>query len=162
MMLKFSITAFTLIECLLTIALGAILMIASVHRWNQWEVGHLREIVTRQLIADLQFAQQTALFKQTNVTICPAVNDHQCGEDWSKGLLIYLSNAPSPATLLKIDTLSLKAQQLQWHGWRQGNKIQFFSDGQPHGSQGSFTWKLTGQNIVILTMNYVGHLSESV
>jgi type IV fimbrial biogenesis protein FimT len=134
---------FSLLELLIVLTLVAILSLAGVRSWHFFLKKQQQQILVNQLQQSLNFAKQSAVAYHQAVSLCAAASDQMCGDNWSKGILIFLNSngqsQPQDHLLLRVPPLS-KTAIIQWRGWLTSPQIRFEADGLPHGYHGSFYW----------------------
>ena len=81
---------FTIIECLLTLALIAMLVTGAVYSQHNLTQRRLVEDTVSQWIHSLQFARNYALLTGQTTTICPSHSGQCDSQDYTKGWLIFV------------------------------------------------------------------------
>lgn len=79
---------FTLIELMVTIAIGAILLSLAYPSFTASMRANRVTAATNQMLATLNFARGEALRSKSTARICPNANG-ACGSNWSGGLLVW-------------------------------------------------------------------------
>jgi type IV fimbrial biogenesis protein FimT len=157
---------FTLLEILLVLVIISTLVISSIYGWRAWETRQQRLIALHTLQDVLVFAKQTALIQNEQVTICAAASDTLCGEDWSKGMLVFFdpNNSGQPhdsKLLMRVPALTGKqAITIRWQGWLKHTFVRFMPDGTPHSYHGTFYWIEANTETPILVINAAGRIRE--
>ncbi len=102
---------FTLIEVLIAIAIVAIMAAIGVPSFRSFILGQQAEAQRAAMLDSLSTARVSARRYSLPVNICPSSNGTQCGNDWSKGWLVYL-DANRDSALTSGETV-LSAHQYQ-------------------------------------------------
>lgn len=119
---------FTLAELLACVAILAILAGMSASHFSSLQEKQHATATINQLGAALQLARANALSQRRRHTICPSADGKECGDDWSKGLLIHTGTDPDPDTIVTFYP-RIGAGNLRWQGFGNGKTIQFQGNG---------------------------------
>lgn len=153
---------FTLLELLIVIMLTALLALMSLFVGFHWFSLQKQQMMLTTLRQSLDFARQAAIAQGQSVTLCAAASAQICGDDWSRGILIFIDAEKTaiPHTdslLLQVPPL-LQTGKLVWRGWLPVNIIRFAADGLPHGYHGSFYLLQDHSEKIVLVMNALGRI----
>ncbi len=102
--MKPTLTGFTLLELLITIAVLSILMMVAMPSFKTMMMNNRISTTTDALVSALNYARHTALSKNTSVMICPwlAAGSMACGGSWSTGWIVI--SQPVPVLLSAYNT----------------------------------------------------------
>jgi len=131
----------TLIELLVTIVILTMLVSLALPGFVTAVTGYQQNTVTKNYFSALQYARQSAIFRNQLVTVCP-ISQGTCSEDWSHPVAIFLdpTNQRTPSVssseILKIIDTSPESTSITI---RPAAKpyFQFRPDGTTHGTPGS-------------------------
>lgn len=122
---------FTLIELVVTIAIGAIVLTMGVPSFQNVILNNRLVTQTNTLVSALTFARTEAIKNGTNTTICPISDtDGACGTNWAKGWIVF-SDSNNDQSVNGSDTVWLvndkfKGKKLSYSS---GNTLTFDSKG---------------------------------
>ena len=88
---------FTVIELMITVALGAVLLTIGVPSFTSLLRQNTIISQTNTVLSSLFYARNETITENTNVTIQPLVS----GADWSEGWAIYLDGSSTPSRIFK-------------------------------------------------------------
>lgn len=155
-------SAFTLLEVLIVLAIIAALVFGSMQGWRFLQEREQEMVVTNELQRVLMLAKQSAMAKQEQVSVCAVRQEMGCGEDWSKGILIFFDpdnrGQPEEGKIFARLAAFPKGQKLTWHGWLQHAWLRFEKDGLPHSYHGTFYLGAPGKEQAIVVINAVGRI----
>ncbi len=83
-------SGFQLIELLAVLAITAILTVVAVPSFQNLHQRHKATATINQLLGHLQHARTHALATEQYISVCAYSGIATCGEDWSRGLYIFL------------------------------------------------------------------------
>ena len=126
----------TLLECLIAIALSAIIFFSSVMAYRQLVERHELTTLVDHLMSALQYARYTAMTTQATITFCPKGKNDQCGTHWQAGQLIM--DQKSQHVFRELPPMP-KNECLFWRSTLgESNALRWRADGFTRGQQGSF------------------------
>jgi type IV fimbrial biogenesis protein FimT len=135
---------FTLIELLITLALLAILSFIAVPGIQSLIIKNASTTSANQIASLVRYARKEAVFRNTNVTLCPSIDGLSCSNsEWNEGVLLF-TDQNSNSKVDELDVVKRFAQpflnsgSLTWRSLR--NKVQFNSRGAVMGTAGSFVY----------------------
>ncbi len=94
---------FTLVELLITMAIGAILMSIAVPSFTSLLMNTRATAQTNAMLNAMNFARASALTKKLNVGVCPrgALDSATCGTNWAAGWIVATAPVAGAALLLQ-------------------------------------------------------------
>lgn len=131
--MRYHITAYTLIELLITIAIAAILLVMATLSLNSFSAKNRVASSCAKIFTTLQFARSEAISRGENIIFCKS-NDHKtCSGVWSDGQILIANDEV-------IRVLSFPSQDtLQWESsFGKDDYLTFTPSGATNGQQGSF------------------------
>jgi type IV fimbrial biogenesis protein FimT len=133
---------FTLIECLIILALIAILASIAMLSGGSWFNQQHSHTVIDQLVHELQFARQQAILRKTLVTFCPTEDFQQCADNvaWKKGYLIFIDPAGKATTDANSEVLNITRLTSTGLLTNTRDYIQFTADGFTRSTNSTFTY----------------------
>lgn len=104
------LAAFTLVELLVAIAVGALLLALAVPSFSSMLQQNRLSAQSNALLNAMQYARSTALSQNVSVVVCPvgAANSGTCGTNWGAGWMV----ATSTGTLLQSYAIGPRAPSL--------------------------------------------------
>lgn len=144
---------FTLLECLLSLALIAIIALFSIPLGVNWYTNNQLELRKQELITLINYARTKAYLLGENLTLTPLPGS----EDWSKGALLFIDNPNHQYTsndkLLHRWQWSEQTVQLQWYGFHSKRYLLFSPNFQQLATNGHFVIQTSHFKPVLLTIN---------
>jgi len=135
---------FTLVELLITAALLAILSFVAVPGIQSLIIKNTSTASANQIASLVRYARKEAVFRNTNVTLCPSIDGLSCSNsEWHEGLLLFTdqnsnSKVDDQDVIKRFAQPFLNSGSLTWRSLR--NKVQFNSRGAVMGTAGSFVY----------------------
>lgn len=83
---------FTLLELIVTLAVAAVLVSLTAPSVGQFIGRAQRDRDVNELRAEIILARTEAIRRSSNVGICASSNLTSCGDDWSKGWIVYIDS----------------------------------------------------------------------
>jgi len=126
--------AFSLLECLLVIALLGVLLLVATPSLRELYQRHQLNTAVERLITAMHVARNAAITRGDIVQLCGSSDASHCDGQWSRGQLLR-----GEQSIIKIYPALPAYIKLNWRG-SFGNKCQivFNSQGFTSGQQGSF------------------------
>lgn len=151
---KQNMVGFTLVELLIVLAIVSILASIAIVPFSSLLEQTRAHMIMHQLAHDIADARHRALVDQVDVMLCPRSANNTCGlgADWSKGWLMFRS----PNHVFKIVKLSIKPNQMTFHGFGQHHALEFRSNTLFGVSNGSFTFRLSNGEVIQLIISKTG------
>lgn len=87
--MKRTVTAFSLLEMLIVIAIVSLITTIASAYWAEIHQAYLAKKSISQLNMLLHSARQQAVFTQTNITVCPSIDQQFCSQDWNHPLIMF-------------------------------------------------------------------------
>lgn len=82
--------AFTLIEFLIALSVGAILIMMAAPSVERWVDNTRVRTTLEDVEAAFRYARQEAISRGYSVSVCPQASDYtSCGSDWTAGWLVF-------------------------------------------------------------------------
>ncbi|ABV86420.1 GspH/FimT family pseudopilin [Shewanella pealeana] len=88
---KKRISAFTLVELMVTLAVATILITVAAPSFNSFYENSRSDSAIRNIQQSLQLARSQAVSYGSTVTVCP-LRDGTCGTDWQNGFSVFIDN----------------------------------------------------------------------
>lgn len=88
---KKRISAFTLVELMVTLAVATILITVAAPSFNSFYENSRSNSAIRNIQQSLQLARSQAVSYGSTVTVCP-LRDGACGTDWQNGFSVFIDN----------------------------------------------------------------------
>lgn len=91
---------FTLIELMVVIAVLAIVLGVAIPSFTQQIRNNGSTALSSEFQAALGFARSEAVKRSSRVSVCPSSDGSNCltADDWKKGWIVFVDNAPSDST----------------------------------------------------------------
>lgn len=134
---------FTLVELLTTLAISSLIIAFAVPSMEGLMNSANRKTVTSEIVAALNLARNTAIVKQTTVTVCGLDADGKCAAGWPEPITAFID--PTRQRQLTDDTQIVYVIPETERGMltvRSGihRHFQFSSRGWSRGTLGHFVW----------------------
>lgn len=101
---------------------------------TRWRADMLR----MQMVTAFNMARNTAITRFQPIAVCPSEDGSSCGQDWSRGWLIYREHAPGSSGEMVGDLLHFQpgtsATAVRAHASADRNRLRFQRDGRSSGS----------------------------
>ncbi len=96
-------TGFTLVELMITVAIGMIILTLAVPSFNETIENNRITTQTNDLVAALNLTRMEAIHRGTSVSICASSNQASCSgsNDWSSGWIVYEDSNTTGTTAIK-------------------------------------------------------------
>ena len=163
-MLKFY-RGFTLVECLVTIAVIAILVAVAIPSFQRDLMKKEMQSSQIKVQRALQLARQHAMSQANHVVICNSHNGTLCSSNhWTQGFIVFVDinknrQRESNESLVLGEALNLKYGQLSWGSLNRDNLSFLPRTGLPLGSNGTFSY--CAQNTQFSYSIVVSHMGHS-
>lgn len=137
---------FTLIECLVTIVVLAILAAIAIPSFQRDLMKKEMEASKLKLQRALYLARQQAMTQANHVVLCNRGQSMTCSTNaWSQGFMVFIDinknrQLESNETIILNETLNLKYGQLSWSSLNRDNLSFLPRTGLPLGSNGTFSY----------------------
>ena len=82
----------TVLEVLVAMAIVAIIATATIPSFSHLLWRNQADSAIYTLYSAIQLTRHSALSFKTIVTLCPSDNGSQCGDDWSKGYMLFIDH----------------------------------------------------------------------
>jgi type IV fimbrial biogenesis protein FimT len=133
---------FTLIELLVTLTLLAVLLTLAVPAYKSLVTNTRTTTQVSQLVSAINFARSEAIKRHVVVTLCASSDQKSCGDDWSKGWLVFVDKQAAGEIvagdeILRIYEATPNGYKLEWRSLR-SSYLQMDPTGGTHGQDGSF------------------------
>ena len=142
-------SAFTLLECLITLALTLILFSATLMTYHHFVNKNQLSVLVNQLTDALDFARDSAITTHQTMTLCAQETENSCGTNWEKGQLI-LDQQHKTVRILPAPPMNFNFDWRSTLG--ESDKLRWRSDGFTEGQQGSFFIRGQGQSAQIIVL----------
>ena len=135
---------FTLIECLIAIAIIALTIGLGISGLQQFLVKQRVNAYAGDLLQSIHTARQQAILKRSPVTLCASINGQDCSDDWAKGHLIFLDHngnriRDSDEQILNHVYGSRGGESVSWKSFKVASTLQFLPTGITNHQNGTFT-----------------------
>lgn len=135
---------FTLIECLIAIAVLSITLTAGFNGLQSLLIKQRVAAYSGQLLQSVHTARQYAILRSKSVTICASENGTTCVDDWSKGHMIFIDQNSdrvrdeNEAVLNHIHG-NQTSDPVSWKSFKAASTLQFLPTGITNHQNGTFT-----------------------
>ena len=133
----------TLVELIIVITLLALVASMATPSLGGLLERQDRRATLHDLFSGLNMARTEAVTRAMRVTVCPLLEDGECGGDWNQPVHVFLD--PGNRRALEDDTRLLRVLEPPGRGTREirvGNRgyLQFAATGMVHGTLGNITY----------------------
>lgn len=146
---------FTIIELLIVLALMSVIMLLAMPSQHAQLTTKKFDHVMAQMLEALRIARQEALARGMTVTLCPYHETQSCGEDWSRGVMLFADemaegNITDPTQLIVKLAFSVPDMHVFLNAFPSGTNefFQFAGNGFTHNQNGSFYFCPQGANLL--------------
>ncbi|WP_298143062.1 GspH/FimT family pseudopilin [uncultured Acinetobacter sp.] len=155
---------FTLVECLVTIVVIAILAAVAIPSFKRDLIQKEVEGSQLKIQRALQLARQHAMTQANHVVLCNSDDGKLCGnERWTQGFIVFVDinknrQRDNDETLVLGEALNLKYGQLSWGSLNHDNLSFLPRTGLPLGSNGTFSYcAQDAQFSYSIVVSHMGH-----
>lgn len=134
---RIALNAFSLLECLIVLALLALALGMSVGTWQGWHQNQQANLALQQLHQALVTSQSLAIARQHPLTLCPSIDQRHCQSTWSGTLLLFDPSQPTPIADFPWKNLN---GSWQWRNFRRQAWLTFTADGHLLDNNGTFVY----------------------
>lgn len=134
---------FTLIECLIVLAVVSISLMVSTPVFSVIEKYRI-ESNARDVSNAVMYARLLAIKEQKSVFVCPSKDKQSCDKTWSKTILIYRNNNDEKAfdagdELIHTFNLGNNSSLVRWSSFRRKDYLELLASGMTNYQNGTFT-----------------------
>lgn len=106
---------FTLLECLVAVAVMAILTVLAVPAFRDLLVRRSVSVTAEALVSDLRFARSEAIKRGTQVSVCRSANGSACSAsgNWVEGWIVFVDRSTKGVVDSADEVLRVQARQPQ-------------------------------------------------
>ena len=136
---------FTLLECLFVLSILAIFSGLSLPQFNNMIERKQSELALKKIADGIEIARNTAIKTGYMVTLCPSVNQINCGGQWHEGNIVF-TDFNQNHQFDKEDRLLLNIQHsglpgtIKWRAFQNRQYLQITPLGFTHNQNGNFTF----------------------
>lgn len=136
---------FTLIEALVVLVISSIIGAMATSSWATLKLRMEARSTITLLASSLSSARNTAISRQTPVTLCGSSNASTCDNLWQEGVLVFIDikriGKPSAESdILGSYRMDRRDAHITWKGFGSGSILRFDPSGRTSASNGSFTY----------------------
>lgn len=144
----YRLNAFTLIECLITVSLIAI-VVSFIAPFSRQFVTHIK---AQRDVTELNYLlnnlRLSAITRGESLVLCPLGKKGQCGDDWSRGLYAYRQNE-THSPIGNLPKLA-RGAQLTWTGFHSNKAIVFKPNPFAKNRAGHFDYQLKPYHAMLI------------
>lgn len=137
------VKGWTLVELMLVISISALLLILAIPNMLQTWPVFLAKRDIHTLSTAIQFARIQAITLNTNVTLCPTIDQINCTTQWDNTNLMVFDDSLGNGNTSSLLTLFPAVNKGARLTYNRGDRLSFQSNGQPPGLNGTFSYCLT-------------------
>lgn len=142
---KNTVSGFTVIELMVTLAIIVIVMQFGVYNMKDLILRNQMTNYVNNFVTMQHLARQTAIFRQSLVTLC-ASNDGQiclAKKYWHEGMLIFIDyngnqKIDNQDIIVKFHKSEVKTMRMTWRAFQNKSYLQFTSNGWTNSQNGTF------------------------
>lgn len=162
--------AFTLLDCLLALAILAVLMGLSLPGLSETLEQRRGRLAMQKIASSIALARSTAIKSNETITLCPSSDKQVCGGAWQFGHIVF-SDLNGNRTLDQGDFLLASVAHFQLPGsirfqsFQNRQYLQFTAQGFAHFQNGNFTYCSFNRNparTAQLVLNAVGRARHAI
>jgi type IV fimbrial biogenesis protein FimT len=135
---------FSLLECLVAIAIASILIVGSFPMLSHLLVNYRSAMAKQSLISILNSTRMLAVTKQRLVTICPMQDATHCSNHWQLPLSVFIDHAAEAKLASKSDILHRYTNhhygELSFKAFPSARYLRYTSQGFTDAQNGTFTY----------------------
>lgn len=134
---------FTLIECLIVLAVISISLMVSTPVFSVLEKYRI-ESNARDVSNAVMYARLLAIKDKKSVFVCPSKDKLSCDRAWAKSILVYRNNNDDKAfeigdELIHIFDLGNASSLVRWSSFRRKDYLELLASGMTNYQNGTFT-----------------------
>lgn len=134
---------FTLIECLIVLAIISIALMVSTPVFSVIEKYRV-EGNARDVSNAIMYARLLAIKEQRSVFVCPSKDKLSCDKNWSSSILVYRNRTQNKSfdngdDLIHVFDLNNDSSRVRWGSFRRKDYLEFRSTGMTNYQNGTFT-----------------------
>ncbi len=162
--------AFTLLDCLLALAILAVLLGVSLPGLSDTLEQRKGRLAMQKITSSIALARSASIKSNETVTLCPSSDKQVCGGAWQFGHIVF-SDPNGNRTLDQGDFLMASVEHLQLTGtirfrsFQNRQYLQFTAQGFAHFQNGNFTYCSFDRNptrTAQLVLNAVGRARQAI
>lgn len=142
---KSKISGFTLIELIVTLSIIVIVMQYGVHNMKDFVLRNTMTNYVNNFVTMQHLARQTAIFKQSLVTLCASKDGENCltKKYWHEGMLVFIDHngnikLDGEDVIVKFHKSEVSTITMSWRAFQNKSYLQFSSNGWTNSQNGTF------------------------